>query len=93
MTAVESWTKTVGKTMDKFHELVAEGDLDDEDTFTLLQDLAMATAPITGAVGGAAQYVVGVGRGVTKALDGEYIVALQKFLGYSDYVAGKDEEE
>jgi len=89
---IDSYSKTVGKTVKKFHEIVAEGGLDDEDTWGFIQDLAMATAPVGGAVSGAAAYTAGAfGAGTSKALDGEYLDALQKYMGYSTYVINKDE--
>lgn len=91
MSAIQSWAKSVEKTVKGVYDLIESGGLDADDTIKLIQDLAKAAAPAGGAVSGTVEYTIGLGKAALRLSEGEYVDALQKFVGYSDYITEKDE--
>lgn len=91
--AFQSYTKTVEKLVKGVLTLVEDGGLDTEDTLGLIQNLAKASAPVGGAISGAAEYGVGILKGMGHALEGDFYSAARKWIGYSDPTVERAAEE
>jgi len=63
-----------------------------EESLKIINDLAVATSPATGAVGGLVRYGAGVIGGGQRAARGDYRDAFLKWFGWSDYAIDKDKK-
>lgn len=86
---VESVAKSMFDLMEAVPKVFKQGGPSLKTSLEIINDLAIATAPVTGAAGGLLRYGTGVVEGARRAAREDYLNAFWKWMGYSNYAVTK----